>query len=578
MSQQVHSPVSHFRLLVVVGIVFAVAAVMLWRAVDLHVLNKDFLQSQGNARYMRTMPVAAHRGVITDRHGEPLAVSTPVDSVWINPAEFMSARTSWNKIINLLSLNADKVERLVLQRAKREFVYLKRHIRPELAEKVAALNIDGVYLQREYRRYYPAGEVAAHVLGFTNVDDAGQEGLELAYNDWLRGKSGRKMVIKDRLGRTIKHVESIQAAEPGKDLMLSIDRRLQYLTYRELKRAVLQYKAKSGSAVILDTQTGEVLAMANQPSYNPNNRKKLSSYRLRNRAVTDVFEPGSTIKPFTIAAALESGRYKANSIVNTSPGYFRIGKYVVQDIKNYGRINLSTIMAKSSNVGASKLALGISAKNLTDLHSRIGFGFSTGSGFPGEVGGILNMPTEKQLVEKATLSYGYGLSVTPLQLARSYAAIANNGVMPAVSFTRIEQVENETKVMSVKHAKQIRKMLEAVVSKDGTGNKASVAGYRIAGKTGTVKKASAGGYSDDSYVAVFAGMAPASNPRLAMVVTINEPVGDVYYGGKVAAPVFSKVMSGALRLMDISPDNISNKSAQLAGAPHITNITKGGTL
>jgi len=569
LSNQVHSPVSHFRLLVVVGIVFAVTAVMLWRAVDLHVMNKDFLQSQGNARYMRTMPVAAHRGVITDRHGEPLAVSTPVDSVWINPAEFMTARTSWNKVISLLSLNTEKVERLVLQRAEREFVYLKRHIRPELAGKVAALNIDGVYLQREYRRYYPAGEVAAHVLGFTNIDDAGQEGLELAYNDWLRGDSGRKMVIKDRLGRTVKHVESIQAAQPGKDLTLSIDRRLQYLTYRELKRAVLRYKAKSGSAVILDTRTGEVLAMANQPSYNPNNRKKLSSYRLRNRAVTDVFEPGSTIKPFTVAAALESGRFKSNSVVNTSPGFFRIGKYVVQDIKNYGRINLSTIMAKSSNVGASKLALGISAKNLTDVHSRIGFGLTTGSGFPGEVGGILNMPNEKQLVEKATLSYGYGLSVTPLQLARSYAAIANNGVMPAVSFTRIEKVENETKVLSAKYAKQIREMLEAVVSKEGTGNRASVAGYRIAGKTGTVKKASAGGYSDDSYIAVFAGMAPASNPRLAMVVTINEPDGDIYYGGKVAAPVFSKVMSGALRLMDISPDNILNKSAQLAGLSEI---------
>ncbi|MDH5659968.1 MAG: penicillin-binding transpeptidase domain-containing protein, partial [Gammaproteobacteria bacterium] len=297
--------------------------------------------------------------------------------------------------------------------------------------------------------------------------------------------------------------------------------------------------------------------------------KKLSSYRLRNRAVTDVFEPGSTIKPFTVAAALESGRFKSNSVVNTSPGFFRIGKYVVQDIKNYGRINLSTIMAKSSNVGASKLALGISAKNLTDVHSRIGFGLTTGSGFPGEVGGILNMPNEKQLVEKATLSYGYGLSVTPLQLARSYAAIANNGVMPAVSFTRIEKVENETKVLSAKYAKQIREMLEAVVSKEGTGNRASVAGYRIAGKTGTVKKASAGGYSDDSYIAVFAGMAPASNPRLAMVVTINEPDGDIYYGGKVAAPVFSKVMSGALRLMDISPDNILNKSAQLAGLSEI---------
>lgn len=575
MSNQVHSPVSHFRLLVVVGIVFAVAAVMLWRAVDLHVLNKDFLQSQGNARYMRTMPVAAHRGVITDRHGDPLAVSTPVDSVWINPAEFMTARSSWNQLIKLLSLKTDKVERLVLQRAKREFVYLKRHIRPELAEKVAALNVAGVYLQREYHRYYPTGEVAAHVLGFTNIDDAGQEGLELAYNDWLRGKSGRKMVIKDRLGRTIKHVESIQAAEPGKDLALSIDRRLQYLTYRELKRAVQQYKAKSGSAVILDTKTGEVLAMVNQPSYNPNNRSKLKSSHLRNRAVTDVFEPGSTIKPFTVAAALESGKFNTNSVVNTSPGYYRIGKYVVQDVKNYGRINLSTILSKSSNIGASKLALGISAKNLTDVHSRIGFGFSTGSGFPGEVGGIINLPTEKQVVERATLAYGYGLSVTPLQLARAYAAIANDGIMPATSFIRIDEVDREERVLSKKYAKQIREMLEAVVSRKGTGSLASVAGYRISGKTGTVKKASAGGYTDDSYVALFAGMAPASNPRLAMVVTINEPQGDVYYGGKVAAPVFSKVMSGALRLMDIAPDNVTDKNVQLVAA---LPTAKGGKI
>lgn len=564
MSQQVHNPVNHFRLLVVVGIVFAVAVVMIWRAVDLHVLNKSFLQSQGNARYMRTMPVAAHRGVITDRYGDPLAVSTPVDSVWINPAEFMTARTSWNKLTQLLSLKIEKIERLVLQREKREFVYLKRHIRPELGEKVAALNIAGVYLQREYRRYYPAGEVAAHVLGFTNIDDAGQEGLELAYNDWLRGESGRKMVIKDRLGRTIKHVESIEAAQPGKDLTLSIDRRLQYLTYRELKRAVLQYKAKSGSAVILDTQTGEVLAMVNQPSYNPNNRKKLKSSHLRNRAVTDVFEPGSTIKPFTVAAALESGKFKSNSIVNTNPGYYRIGKYVVQDVKNYGWIDLSTILSKSSNIGASKLALAISAKNLNDVHSRIGFGFSTGSGFPGEVGGIINLPSEKQLVERATLSYGYGLSVTPLQLARSYAAIANDGVMPAVSFIRVNEAANETRVLSIKHAKQIREMLESVVSKKGTGSRAAVSGYRISGKTGTVKKASAGGYSDDRYVATFAGMAPTSNPRLAMVVIINEPRGEVYYGGKIAAPVFSKVMSGALRLMDIAPDNVTNKTVQLA--------------
>ena len=564
MSQHVHRPVSHFRLLVVVGIVFAVVAVMLWRAVDLHVLNKDFLQSQGNARYMRTLPVAAHRGVITDRYGEPLAVSTPVDSVWINPAEFMTAKASWLQLTQLLSLDIEKIERLVLQRENREFVYLKRHIRPELGKQVAALNIAGVYLQREYRRYYPAGEVAAHVLGFTNIDDVGQEGLELAYNDWLRGESGRKMVIKDRLGRTIKHVESIQVAQPGKDLTLSIDRRLQYLAYRELKHAVLQYKAKSGSAVILDTKTGEVLAMVNQPSYNPNNRSNLKNAHLRNRAVTDVFEPGSTMKPFTVAAALESGKFKAGSIVDTRPGYFHIGKYVVQDHRNYGRINLATILSKSSNVGASKLALAMSAKNLTDMHSLFGFGFSTGSGFPGEVGGIITVPTEKQLVERVTLSYGYGLSVTALQLTRAYAAIANNGVMPAVSFIRITEPANETRVLSAKYAKQLRKMLEGVVSKTGTGSRAAVSGYRIAGKTGTVKKASAGGYSDERYIATFVGMAPASNPRLAMLVTINEPRGDVYYGGRVAAPVFAKVMSGALRLMDIAPDDVTNESVQLA--------------
>jgi len=564
MKEPTHSPVSYFRLLVVVGVVVAVVAVMVWRAVDLHILNKDFLQSQGNARYMRTMPVAAHRGVITDRHGDPLAVSTPVDSVWINPSEFLSARDSWAGLTKLLSLKVNKVERLVLQRKNREFVYLKRHINPELAEKVSALNIDGVYLQREYRRYYPAGEVTAHILGFTNVDDVGQEGLELAYNDWLRGKPGKKMVIKDRLGRAIKHVESTKIAEPGKDLALSIDRRLQYLAYRELKHAVLQYKARSASAVILDTKTGEVLAMANQPSYNPNNRRNLKSSHLRNRAVTDVFEPGSTIKPFTVAAALESGKFKENSIIDTSPGYFHIGKYVVQDVKNHGRIDLATILSKSSNIGASKLALGISAKNLTDVHSRIGFGFSTGSGFPGEVDGIINLPNEKQQIERATLSYGYGLSVTPLQLARSYAAIANGGVIPAVSFTRVNNSKHEERVLSALHAKQIRKMLEGVVSKNGTGSRAAVSGYRISGKTGTSKKVGVGGYTEDSYIAVFAGMAPSTNPRLAMVVTINEPKGGVYYGGRVAAPVFSKVMSGALRLLDIAPDDIKNKSVQLA--------------
>ena len=571
MSQQVHSPVNRFRIMVVVGIVFSVASVMLWRAVDLHVFNKDFLQSQGNARYMRTMPVAAHRGVIMDRNGEPLAVSTPVDSVWINPAEFITARASWNKLIKVLSLNPEQLERLVLQKSKREFVYIKRHIRPGLAKEVSDLNLAGVYLQREYRRYYPAGEVATHVVGFTNVDDIGQEGIELAYNDWLQGKPGEKIVIKDRLGRTIKHVESIRSAQPGKDLTLSIDRRLQYLAYRELKRAVMKNKAKSGSAVILDTKTGEVLAMVNQPSYNPNNRSKLDSYRLRNRAVTDVFEPGSSIKPFTIAAALESGKFKANSIIDTSPGYYYIGKYMIKDDRNYGRINFTRILTKSSNVGASKVALALSAKDLSTIHERVGFGYVSGSGFPGEVGGILNEPTEQQVIEKATLSYGYGLSVTALQLVRAYAGIANDGVMPAVSFIRVNKSAHDTRVFSASHARQIRKMLESVITEDGTGYRAAVAGYQIAGKTGTVKKASGGGYSDDRYVAVFAGMAPASHPRLAMVVDINEPRGNVYYGGKIAAPVFSKVMSGALRLLDIAPDDVTNKSSL-----HIAGLKLGG--
>ncbi len=566
MKQQVHKPVSYFRILLVVGIVFAVVILMVWRAVYLHVLNKDFLQSQGNARYLRVLPVAAHRGLISDRFGEPLAVSTPVDSVWINPGEFLTARDSWQRVSAVLGLDYEKLQRTVLQRQKREFVYLKRHIRPDLAEKIKAMNITGIYLQREYRRYYPASEVAAHILGFTNIDDIGQEGLELAYNDWLLGKPGKKLVLKDRLGRTIKHVESIEAAQPGKNLVLSIDRRLQYLAYRELKRAVIQHHARSASAVILNVHTGEVLAMVNQPSYNPNNRKKLDNYRLRNRAVTDVFEPGSTIKPFTVAAALESRRFNPNSIVNTSPGYFSIGHYVVQDVRNNGRINLSTIIARSSNIGASKLALAIPVKYLTDIHARFGFGFTTGSGFPGEVGGYVTTPTEKQLVERATLSYGYGLSVTPLQLVRAYAAIANDGVMPSVSFLRREEPENEIRVLSSRYARQVRHMLEAVVDKKGTGYLASVSGYRIAGKTGTVKKASKGGYSDDRYIAVFAGIAPASDPRLAMVVVINEPRGKIYYGGRVAAPVFSRVMSGALRLMNISPDNISDTSVQLAAS------------
>ena len=564
MNESVHPPVSRFRFSVVVIVIIAAFGILLWRAVDLHVFNKAFLQGQGDARSLRIEAVAAHRGMIMDRHGEALAISTPVDSVWVQPQTFLSSRQEWQQLARLLELDSKQMIKMVQARKQREFVYLKRRVNPELAQQVMKLNIPGVDLQREYRRYYPLGEVGAHVIGFTDVDDQGQEGLELAYDKWLQGHAGQQRVIKDRLGRVIKHVELLQAARPGKNLYLSLDRRLQYLTYRELKRAVFQHKARSGSAVILDTKTGEVMAIVNQPSYNPNNRDYLKGERYRNRAVTDTFEPGSSIKPFTIATALESGAFKPTTVIDTSPGILRVGRSEIRDIRNYGHIDLATVIQKSSNVGATKIALAMPAKRLWQMFRQVGFGETTGSGYPGEVSGVLKHANEWREIERATMAFGYGLAVTPLQLARAYTALANKGMLMPVSFVQGQQAGKGKRVLSQTTAQQLRAMLEKVVGDEGTGSKAQVAGYRVAGKTGTSKKAGTNGYADDRYISVFAGMAPASKPRLVMVVVINEPSAGDYYGGAVAAPVFSRVMAGALRILGISPDNMNQQSMHMA--------------
>lgn len=564
MSEQVHKPATAFRTGVIITAVIGVASVLCWRAVDLHVFNKDFLQSQGDARYLRVQPVAAHRGMILDRNGEPLAISTPVDSVWVVPETFMSAQSRWHELAGLLGLSMKQLSNQVLSRQNKQFVYLKRHVAPSVAEQIMKLEIPGVSLQREYKRFYPAGEVAAHVVGFTDVDDKGQEGLELAYDDWLRGQPGSQRVIKDRLGRVIKHVEQIHAPKAGKDLTLSIDRRIQYLAYRELKRAVMQHKARSGSAVVMDARSGEVLAMVNQPAYNPNNRSSGVSSHYRNRAVTDVFEPGSTIKPFTVAAALESGLFNTHSIIDTTPGFYKVGANLVKDARNYGRIDLATLIKKSSNVGATKLALTIKPETLWGMHNKVGFGETTNSGFPGEASGLLTHASQWRKIERATLAFGYGMSVTALQLARAYSVIANDGKLPGVSFIRQDGFKEARQVIKPSTAKKLRAMLRQVVSEGGSGVRAAIAGYNVAGKTGTAKKVVNGEYSEDRYRSLFAGMVPATQPRLVMVVTVNEPDNGVYYGGEVAAPVFAEVMSNALHLMDIRPDNLSRKSLNMA--------------
>jgi len=545
------------------------AVTLVWRAVDLQVLDNGFLQNQGDARHLRVVSLPAHRGMIRDRNGEPLAVSTPVESVWVNPQELGNEQQRIPELTRVLQLDRDHVQHLLASRADKEFVYLRRHVSPALAEQVAALKIPGVYLQREYRRYYPAGEVAAHIVGFTNIDDVGQEGLELAYEEWLRGVAGAKRVIKDGKRNIVEDVESIKRPRAGKDLVLSIDRRIQYLAYRELKAVMQEHKARSATAVVLDVKSGEVVAMVNQPSFNSNNRQKLRSSHMRNRAITDVFEPGSTMKPFIVAAALESGRYQSGSPVSTSPGWMRVGVNTVRDVHDYGQLDVAGVIRKSSNVGITKIALSLPAEDIWGLLSELGFGAQTFSGFPGEASGLLSHFGGWNAIETATLAYGYGISVTALQLAQAYAVLATDGIKRPVSFLQVDETVEERRILSASVVREVRAMLEQAVGPEGTAPAARVAGYRVAGKTGTVKKSVAGGYAKNRYLAVFAGMAPVSDPRLVMVVMVDEPANGKYYGGQVAAPVFSQVMSGALRLMNVPPDDVPLLHTQLeeAGEP-----------
>ena len=539
-------------------IVFAlVFSVLIARAVDLQILRRDFHDGEAKALQLRVVEIAARRGPITDRNDEPLAVSSPVDTIFAVPAKLAQARERIPELAAALGRSDESIMRDLSRYKNREFMYLKRHLAPETAAGVMRLKVPGVNSQREYRRFYPAAEVTGHVVGFTNIDGEGIEGLEWAYDDWLLEQTGRKRVIKDRRGNIVEDVEQIEPAISGRPRAISIDLRIQYMTYRQLKAAVARHKAKSASAVVIDVDSGEVLAMVNQPAFNPNSVGRYAAATRRNRAVVDVFEPGSSIKPFIVAAALESGSYGPASMIDTSPGYYQVGRKTIRDKRNLGRIDLTTILTKSSNVGASKLALSLQRDEIWSVLARLGFGSPTASGFPGESGGLVNDFQTWRDISVATLSYGYGLSVTTLQLAQAYATIGALGVRRPVSLLRLDERPAGERALSANSARMLIDMMETVVTDEGTGGRAAVPGYRVAGKTGTAWKSTAGGYSEDRYLAVFAGVAPAGAPRLAVVVVMDEPSAGEFYGGIVAAPVFSRVAAGALRMLAVPPDDVA---------------------
>ena len=543
-----------WRSLLVLGLVVLGAAGLAARAVELQLIDHGFLARQGDVRSMRVVKIAAHRGAITDRSGEPLAISTPVDSVWVNPPELNDNIDQLPKLAKALKQDQQLLARRITSNLDREFLYLERHMPPDQAARIKALGIPGVYLLREYRRYYPAGEVAAHVVGFTTIDDQGQEGLELGYDEFLNGEDGSKRVIQDLYGRYVENVESIRAPRPGRDLFTSIDLRIQYLAYRELKAAMQDYRARAGSVIVVDVDTGEVLAMVNQPSYNPNDREQLKAGLYRNRAATDIFEPGSSIKPFFVAAALGSGKYDNHSIIDTSPGFFKVGVKIFEDEHNLGAIDIATVLAKSSNVGMAHIALTLPPQEIWSTLTALGFGQVTTSGYPGESAGLLPPHAQWRPIGIVTMSHGYGLSVTPLQLAHAYATVGSLGLARPVSFLRVEAPPLGERALGAQVCSELLGMLESVVAAEGTGKLAAIPGYRVSGKTGTAWKATAGGYSTDRYMAVFGGVAPTTAPRLAAVVVIDEPSAGQHMGGEVAAPVFSRVVGGALRLLAVAPD------------------------
>lgn len=553
-----HQPI--WRLNLVFIVIFVLLAVIGWQVIDLQVLNNSVAQKEGDARTVRNDVIVANRGNIVDRNGNPLAISSPVLSLWLNPREVRQHPEQEAELaaaMFVLDINPELMSKRIADNSQREFLYIKRMMPPSEADAVLALNIKGIYAQEEYKRFYPMGEAAVHVVGMTNADDAGQEGMELAYDDWLSGTPGSKQVLKDRLGGIIREVKVNAEAEPGNDLMLSIDSRLQYIAYKALKEAVAMRGASAGTATILDAKTGEVLAMVSQPSYNPNNLSSLDDGDLPNRAMVHRLEPGSTVKAFTITAALESGLFDTSTIVDTSPGYVMVDRNAIKDPVNYGPSNLARIMAKSSQVGASKVGLTMGEEPMLSVLARVGFGQSLATGFPGEETGVLPNFARWSKADIASLAYGYGFQVTPLQLAQAYAIFANRGVRKPVSLLKIDAPPAGERVIGAELAETIVGMLKGVVSKQmgGTGTLANIPLYQVAGKTGTTWFYEQGkGYDDSNYISLFAGFVPADDPRIVAVITIHQPQGDAYGGGAVAAPVFSQIASGAMRVLNVAPE------------------------
>ncbi|WP_295474084.1 penicillin-binding protein 2 [uncultured Pseudomonas sp.] len=563
-----------WRFRLVVALLSLLVLAISWRIIDLQVVDHTFLQEQGDARSLRHIPIPAHRGLITDRNGEPLAVSTPVTTLWANPKEMLQDRSKWPLLAQSIGQDPKALAERLESQANKEFIYLVRGLTPEHGQAVLDLKVPGVYGIEEFRRFYPAGDVTAHMVGFTDLDDHGREGVELAYDDWLAGVPGKRQVIKDRRGRLIKDVQVTKNAKAGKTLALSIDLRLQYLATRELRNAIVENEAKAGSLVIMDVKTGEILAMVNSPTYNPNNRRTMVPAAMRNRAIIDVFEPGSTMKPISMSAALESGRWKPSDKVEVYPGTLQIGRYTIRDVsKTEGPVlDLTGILINSSNVGMSKVAFDVGGEAIFRTMQRMGFGQYTGLGFPGERVGNLPNYREWRKAETATLSYGYGVSVTALQLAHAYGALANNGRIVPLSILKTSTEPTAVQAIPEATAKTLHGMLQQVIEDTRGVYRARVPSYHVAGKSGTARKTSIGtkGYAENSYRSLFAGFGPMSNPRYAIVVVIDEPSKGGYFGGLVSAPVFSKVMSGTLRLMNIPPDNLEPEQA--AAAP----VAKGG--
>ncbi|MBF8789891.1 MULTISPECIES: peptidoglycan D,D-transpeptidase FtsI family protein [Pseudomonas] len=569
-----------WRFRVVIGLLALMVGAICWRIIDLQVVDRDFLKGQGDARSLRHIPIPAHRGLITDRNGEPLAVSTPVTTLWANPKEMQASKDRWPQLAAALGQNPQQLTERLTQQASKEFIYLVRGLTPEQGQHVLDLKVPGVYGLEEFRRFYPAGDVTAHMVGFTDLDDHGREGVELAYDEWLAGVPGKRQVIKDRRGRLIKDIQVTKNAKAGKTLALSIDLRLQYLATRELRNAIAEQDAKAGSLVIMDVKTGEVLAMVNQPTYNPNNRRSMFPAAMRNRAIIDVFEPGSTVKPISMSAALQSGRWKPTDKVEVYPGSLQIGRYTIKDVsKSEGPIlDLTGILINSSNVGMSKIAFDIGGEAIYRVMSQVGLGQYTGLGFPGERVGNLPNHREWRKAETATLSYGYGVSVTALQLVHAYAALANDGKMVPLSILKVDKAPEAVQAIPKETAETIQGMLQQVIEAPRGVFRAQVPFYHVAGKSGTARKATVGskGYTENAYRSLFAGFGPMSDPRYAIVVVIDEPGKGGYFGGLVSAPVFSKVMSGTLRLMNVPPDNLPPPAPVEQSQVNAAATAKGG--